>query len=78
MPRVKTIDYNDIYSIDTVEKILSNKYALITSYFEAQRLINHYYQYNLIETGDDNFSFMFGFPIRKSLNFKAKNKIIKM
>ncbi len=78
MPRVKTIDHKDIYSIDTVEKVLSNKYVLITSYFETRRIINHYYLYDLIETGDDSYYFMFGFPIKKSLDFRAKIEITKM
>lgn len=78
MPRVLRTTNRELYSIETINKLLSNKYVLISSKYVINNIMNYYYQYNLVETGEDTYSYVYGFPVRKSLNIKLKTKLRKM
>jgi hypothetical protein len=78
MPRVEEIKYVEAYKLEMIKKLMSYKYVFISNHHKIQKLANYYSQYNLIETGEDNYSFLFGYIIRKSLNPFIKKKFGKL
>jgi tRNA splicing ligase len=57
---------------------MKHKSVIVAQSRVLHNIMNLYYQYNLIETGDREEFTMAGFVIRKSLNSTIKNILNKM
>ncbi len=72
------IDFQELYSIETVIKLLDEKYVLVSNEYHIENIINYYKQFYLIERGENKFSHIYGFPIRRSLDPKIRAEIRKL
>jgi hypothetical protein len=78
MPRVEKIDFQELHSIETVVKLVHEKYVLVSNQYNIENIINYYKQFYLIEKGENKFSHIYGFPIRKSLEPSIKAEFRKL
>ena len=62
------------FSEKTMMKIVNDNMVLIESHELIKLVIEHYHQYNLIQTHDHKDFNLLGFPLRKSLRIEVQNK----
>lgn len=72
------IDFDEIYSIETIDKVISEKQVLLSDHYIIDTIIEYYYQYHLIKAVHDKEVHFNGFPVRKFLNPTVKNVLKKL
>jgi len=72
------IDFEEIYSIQTIDKVINEKQVLLSDHYIIDTIIEYYYQYNLIKAVHDREVHFNGFPLRKTLNSPMKNILKKL
>jgi hypothetical protein len=73
--RLKFINYTDAYNQDLIKKIINFKHVHVSPEIELRKIVNYYYPFNLIITGEDNYFYLQGFPIRKNLDSTLKKRL---
>jgi hypothetical protein len=75
LTRLRFIKYTDAYTQDLIKKIINFKHVHISPEIELKKIANYYYNFNLIITGEDNYFYLQGFPIRKDLDSTLKKRL---
>jgi hypothetical protein len=75
LPRLRFIKFIDAYNQDLIKKIINFKHVHVSPEIELRNIVNYYYPFNLIITGEDNYFYLQGFPIRKNLDSTLKKRL---
>jgi hypothetical protein len=57
-----------------LKKLLEHKSVILAESGSLKKVRDYFYQFNLIETGEDFSFFLFGYPINQALNNTIKSK----
>jgi hypothetical protein len=64
--------------LQTTEKLIEKKYVLISSEAVMKVIIEYYNTFNLIERGEVRYPFVYGIPVRNSLDQTLNLKLKKI
>ncbi len=68
----------EIYTKKTINKLIKHKNVIVAESRVLHNIMNFYFQYKLIETGDHEDFYLSGFVLKKNVNSKIKNILKKM
>jgi hypothetical protein len=74
--RIKTVPEKELFTKRTINKLMNHESVIVAESRVLHNIMNLYYQYNLVESGDREEFTMAGFVIRKSLNATIKNILL--
>jgi hypothetical protein len=77
LPRLMPVSGRE-YSIETVLSLVESNFVLVSTQYDNERIMSHYNQFGLIETGEESNLSYWGFPGRKNLNISIKSKLEKL
>ncbi len=73
--RIKLITYVEQYSAATIGELIENKNVMIAEQLTILEIIKCYHKFNLIETGENLYTSLYGFATRKSLGQSLKTEL---
>ena len=78
MNRLKYIEFNDLFRLNTILDIIHKNSVLITTLNKVKTLINHYSNYDLMASRETNDNYLYGIPMRKSVDKEFKHTFKQM
>jgi hypothetical protein len=75
IPRIKLITYVEQYSAATIKELIEKKNVMIAEQLTILEIIKYYHKFNLIETGENLYTSLYGFATRKSLGQNLKTEL---
>ncbi len=75
IPRIKFITYVEQYSAATIRELIEKRNVMIAEQLTILEIIKYYHRFNLIETGENLCTSLYGFATRKSLGPSLKTEL---